>query len=358
MKHVHAGKVRDLYEDGNDVLLVASDRVSVYDVSLPTPIPEKGKLLTQLSVWWFEQLADVVPNHLVSVTDVPEEWSGRAIRCKPLRMVQVECIARGYLAGLGLREYQRDGTISGVPLPPGLREGDKLPEPIFTPTTKVSDTGHDEFITFDDVIKQEGREVAEQLRDLTLEIYSKGAARAHDNGIIIADTKVEFGWDGDVLTLGDEVLTSDSSRFWRIEDWKPGGPQNAFDKQFVRDWSLSTGWDKTPPGPEIPGEVVEATRERYIEAYERITGNAWPRPESREPRASFYKPHQAYNPHRLIDEVALLLGERGLEPKTGTSEGRQLRETAASMLLRGFGVMPGVSAEESLDLDRHGMQRW
>lgn len=275
MKHIHAGKVRDLYEDNGDLLLVASDRVSVYDVSLPTPIPEKGALLTQLSVWWFNQLADVVPNHLISATDVPAEFAGQAIRCKPLKMIEVECIARGYLVGLGLREYQRDGTVSGVELPPGLREGDKLPEPIFTPTTKYSDTGHDEFITFDDVVEQEGREVAERLRELTLEIYSKGAARAAENGVIIADTKLEFGWDGDVLTLGDEVLTSDSSRFWRAEEWEPGRPQKAFDKQFVRDWSVSTGWDKTPPGPEIPPEVVQATRDRYVEAYEKITGQRW-----------------------------------------------------------------------------------
>ncbi|MDV6012391.1 phosphoribosylaminoimidazolesuccinocarboxamide synthase [Haloechinothrix sp. LS1_15] len=275
MKHIHSGKVRDLYEDGDDLLLVATDHVSVYDVSLPTPIPDKGVLLTQLSVWWFEQLADVVPNHLISATDVPPEFAGRGIRCKPLDMIHVECIARGYLAGLGLREYQRHGTISGVPVPPGLREGDKLPEPIFTPTTKYSDTGHDEFITFDDVVAQEGKEVAERLRELTVEIYAKGAARAAENGVIIADTKLEFGWDGDTLTLGDEVLTSDSSRFWRADEWEPGGSQNAFDKQFVRDWALSTGWDKTEPGPEIPADVVAATRERYIEAYERITGNRW-----------------------------------------------------------------------------------
>lgn len=347
MKHVHAGKVRDLYEDGDDVLLVASDRVSVYDVALPTPIPEKGKLLTQLSVWWFEQLADVVPNHVVSVTDVPTEWTGRALRCKPLRMVEVECIARGYLAGLGLREYERDGSVSGVPLPPGLREGDKLPEPIFTPTTKYSDTGHDEFITFDDVIEQEGRDVAERLRDLTLEIYTKGAERAIENGIIIADTKVEFGWDtAGVLTLGDEVLTSDSSRFWRVQDWEPGGPQKAFDKQFVRDWSLTTGWDKTPPGLEIPPEIVEATRDRYIEAYERITGLPWRRAETFEPRASFYRPFQTYNPERLVHDVAGLLADRGLAPKTGTDEGRQLRESAAAQLLRGYGITPAIGSDE------------
>jgi phosphoribosylaminoimidazole-succinocarboxamide synthase len=276
MKHLHAGKVRDLYQDGDDLLLVASDRISVYDVSLPTPVSDKGALLTQLSVWWFEQTQGIVPNHLISATDVPAEFARRGIRCKKLDMVQVECIARGYLAGLGLREYRRDGSVSGVPLPSGLVEGDRLPEPIFTPTTKVSDTGHDEFMTFDDVVNDVGRETAERLRDLTIEIYSTGAARAAENGIIIADTKLEFGWDASgVLTLGDEVLTSDSSRFWPADDWEPGRPQHAFDKQFVRDWSLSTGWDQTPPGPAMPDEIVAATRQRYIEVYERITGLEW-----------------------------------------------------------------------------------
>ncbi|MEV6430272.1 phosphoribosylaminoimidazolesuccinocarboxamide synthase [Nocardia sp. NPDC051463] len=274
MKHIHAGKVRDLYEDGDTLLLVATDRVSVYDVSLPTPIPDKGKLLTQLSNWWFEFFADI-PNHVLSTTDVPAEFAGRAIRVKPLKMVQVECIARGYLVGMGLREYQRDGAVSGVRLPAGLREGDKLPEPIFTPTTKISDTGHDEFMTFDDVVNQEGREVAERLRDLTLDLYSRGAAHAAERGVIVADTKVEFGWDGETLTLGDEVLTSDSSRFWPADEWEPGRPQRSFDKQFVRDWSTSTGWDKEPPGPEIPADIVEATRQRYMQAYELITGKTW-----------------------------------------------------------------------------------
>jgi phosphoribosylaminoimidazole-succinocarboxamide synthase len=278
MKHIHAGKVRDLYEVDGGLLLVASDRVSVYDVSLPTPIPDKGALLTQLSVWWFARMGGVVPNHLISATDVPAEFARRAVRCKKLDMVPVECIARGYLAGLGLREYQKYGTVSGVSLPEGLEEGSQLPEPIFTPTTKYSDTGHDEFITFDDVVKEVGRETAGRLRDLTIEIYSKGAAHAAKNGIIVADTKFEFGWDADgVLTLGDEVLTSDSSRFWPADAWKPGQPQYAFDKQFVRDWSLNTGWDKTPPGPEVPPNIVQATTRRYTEVYERITGTTWPR---------------------------------------------------------------------------------
>ncbi|MBF6064874.1 phosphoribosylaminoimidazolesuccinocarboxamide synthase [Nocardia terpenica] len=273
MKHIHAGKVRDLYEDGDSLILVASDRVSVYDVVLPTPIPDKGALLTQLSNWWFRYLSDV-PNHVLSTTDVPAEFAGRAVRVKPLKMVQVECIARGYLSGSGLKEYQRTGSVSGVALPPGLREGDKLPEPIFTPTTKASQ-GHDEPITFDDVARQEGREVAERLRELTLAIYTRGAAYAAERGVIIADTKVEFGWDGDVLTLGDEVLTSDSSRYWPAAPWSPGHPQPSFDKQFVRDWATSTGWDTEPPGPEIPADIVAATRAKYAEAYALITGEEW-----------------------------------------------------------------------------------
>ncbi|PWV85774.1 phosphoribosylaminoimidazole-succinocarboxamide synthase [Prauserella marina] len=275
VKHIHAGKVRDLYQDGDDILLVASDRVSVYDVTLPTPIPDKGALLTRLSLWWFELFRDVVPNHVLSATDVPDEFAGRAIRCRPLEMVKVECIARGYLTGLGLREYQKQGTVSGVALPDGLVEGDRLPEPIFTPTTKA-DVGHDEFITFDDVVAQVGRELAERLRELTIEIYRRGAEHAATKGIIVADTKLEFGIAADgTLTLGDEVLTSDSSRFWPAGEWEPGRPQHSFDKQFVRDWATSTGWDKTPPGPEIPANIVTATRERYREVYERLTGTDW-----------------------------------------------------------------------------------
>ena len=278
VKHLHAGKVRDLYSDGDDLLLVASDRVSVYDVPLPTPIPDKGALLTQLSVWWFDRFRDVVPNHLISATDVPAEFAGRAIRCRPLTMIKVECVARGYLTGSALREYQRSSTVCGVPLPPGLVDGSKLPEPIFTPTTKA-DTGHDLPMTFDDVVAQEGRETAERLRDLTLRIYREGAEYAAERGILVADTKLEFGWDADgELTLGDEALTSDSSRFWPADRWEPGRPQYSFDKQYVRDWAVSTGWDKTPPGPAVPPDVVEATRQRYIDVYERLTGRTWKSP--------------------------------------------------------------------------------
>lgn len=278
MELVHSGKVRDVYIDGDDVILVASDRVSVYDVVLPTPIPEKGKILTQLSLWWFDKLSDLVPNHVVSGTDVPAEWAGRAVRCRRLKMIEVECIARGYLAGLGLREYQASGVVSGVPLPSGLLEGSRLPEPIFTPTTKSAPgVGvHDEFITFDDVVKNVGHDVAAELRRITLEVYRRGDAIAAEQGVIIADTKLEFGWATDgTLVLGDELLTSDSSRFWPANDWQPGRPQFAFDKQFVRDWAAGTGWDKQPPAPEVPDRIVEATRTRYIEVYERITGERW-----------------------------------------------------------------------------------
>jgi phosphoribosylaminoimidazole-succinocarboxamide synthase len=275
MELVHSGKVRDVYEDQGDLILVASDRVSVYDVVLPTPIPGKGAILTQLSLWWFEQLADVAPNHVIS-EDVPAEWAGRAIRCRRLEMYPVEFIARGYLAGLGLAEYEKQGTVSGVPLPPGLVEGSRLPEPIFTPTTKAT-VGHDEFITFDDVSREIGAETAGRLRDLTLEIYRRGAALALERGIIIADTKLEFGRAPDgTPVLADEVLTPDSSRFWPADEWKPGGPQQSLDKQFLRNWSASvTDWDRTPPGPPIPDDVVSALHARYADVYERITGSPW-----------------------------------------------------------------------------------
>jgi phosphoribosylaminoimidazole-succinocarboxamide synthase len=275
---LHSGKVREVYADGDDILLVASDRVSIYDVVLPTPIPDKGKILTQLSLWWFDQLSDVVPNHVISATDVPAEWVGRAVRCQRLDMVMVECIARGYLAGSGLKEYEREGAVSGVSLPPGLIEGSELPEPIFTPTTKVAPgEGHDEFMTFAEVKSQEGVERAEELRRITLEVYRRGSEIARTKGIIIADTKIELGVAKDGrLMLADELLTPDSSRFWSADEWKPGGTQRYLDKQFLRDWATNeTDWDHTAPGPEVPDEVVEATRNRYIEVYERLTGDTW-----------------------------------------------------------------------------------
>jgi phosphoribosylaminoimidazole-succinocarboxamide synthase len=242
---------------------------------LPTPIPDKGKILTQLSLWWFDRLADVVPNHVISGTDVPAEWAGRAVRCRRLKMVAVECIARGYLTGLGLREYQAGGAVSSISLPAGLVEGSRLPDPIFTPTTKATE-GHDEFITFDDVVKQEGQDTADELRRITLEVYRRGSELARERGVIIADTKLEFGWAADgTLVLGDELLTPDSSRFWPLDSWEPGRGQYSMDKQFVRNWATGTGWDQTPPAPEVPDEIVEATQQRYAEVYERITGDKW-----------------------------------------------------------------------------------
>jgi phosphoribosylaminoimidazole-succinocarboxamide synthase len=275
---LHSGKVRDVYADGKDLLLVASDRVSIYDVVLPTPIPDKGKILTQLSLWWFDQLSDVAPNHIVSATDVPDEWRGRAVRCERLDMVMVECIARGYLAGSGLKDYADGRAIAGNALPEGLREGSRLPQPIFTPSTKVAPgQGHDETITYDDVVAREGADVAAEIRRITLEVYRRGSEVAAGKGIVIADTKIELGRGAAGLTIADELLTPDSSRFWAADEWAPGSTPRYLDKQFLRDWSARElgGWDRTPPGPEIPDEVVEATRNRYIEVYERLTGDRW-----------------------------------------------------------------------------------
>ena len=275
MELLHSGKVRDVYADRGDVILVASDRVSVYDVVLPTPVPGKGQVLTALSLWWFGQLAGLVPNHVISGTDVPAEFAGRAVRCQRLEMLPVECIARGYLAGLGLRSYQQTGAISGIALPAGLTEGSQLPEPVFTPTTKAPPGQHDEFMTFADVAAAVGQNTAEQLRRLTLEVYRRGHEIAAARGIIIADTKLEFGYAADgTLVLGDELLTPDSSRFWPAESWRPGGPQPSFDKQFLRDWSSGLDWDHTAPGPEIPPDIVAATQARYAQAVDRLTAAA------------------------------------------------------------------------------------
>ncbi|HVN13030.1 MAG TPA: phosphoribosylaminoimidazolesuccinocarboxamide synthase [Kineosporiaceae bacterium] len=279
MRLIHSGKVRDVYADGDDLVLVASDRISVYDVVLPTPIPDKGALLTQLSLWWFERLADVTPNHVISAADVPPEWAGRAVRCRRLEMLPVECIARGYLAGSALGEYRGTGSVQGHRLPDGLLEGSRLPDPIFTPSTKepAGSGRHDRPLVFQQVADRLGEALADDVRRLTLEVYRRGADLAAERGIIIADTKLEFGRTpvGDLL-LGDELLTPDSSRFWPQEMWRPGRAQLAYDKQYVRDWAASTGWDRTPPGPELPEEVVAATRARYVAAYERITGRRWP----------------------------------------------------------------------------------
>jgi phosphoribosylaminoimidazole-succinocarboxamide synthase len=276
---LHSGKVRDVWADGDDLLLVASDRISVFDVVLPTAIPDKGAILTQLSLWWFERLADVAPHHVLSATDVPPQWAGRAVRCRRLEMLPVECIARGYLAGSAVADYRGTGAVQGVPLPPGLVEGSPLPEPVFTPTTKeAAGSGrHDAPLAPGEAATLLGPDVAGQVQRLTLEVYRRGAELAAERGVIVADTKLEFGHDADGrLLLGDELLTPDSSRFWPQEGWRPGGPQPSFDKQYVRDWAASTGWDRTSPGPGLPDEVVERTRERYVTAYERITARRWP----------------------------------------------------------------------------------
>jgi phosphoribosylaminoimidazole-succinocarboxamide synthase len=278
---LHSGKVRDLYAVGTDqLLLVASDRMSAFDVILPTAIPDKGAVLTGLSLWWFEQLADVVPNHVVSADMSvlgPEFASvqGSAVLVQRLDMVQVECVARGYLTGGGLKDYQAAGAISGVPLPAGLVDGSQLPSPIFTPTSKAPVGEHDLPITYDEVVAQVGASLAAELRDITLRVYERGVAVAAEAGILLADTKVELGLRDGALVLGDEVLTPDSSRFWPAASWAPGGPQASYDKQYVRDWLTTSGWDKTPPGPELPEEVVEKTRAKYIEAYELLTGSSF-----------------------------------------------------------------------------------
>ena len=268
------GKVREMYDLGDRLLMVASDRISAYDVVLPTPIPDKGKVLTGLSVFWFERTAGIVPNHLASADEVPDEARGRALLVEKLEIFPVECVARGYLSGSGWKEYRAGGTVCGIELPGGLRESDRLPEPIFTPATKAEQGEHDENVDFDRAAEIVGdRATMEELRRLTLELYAFAADHAERNGIILADTKFEFGRDGEGrIVLADEVLTPDSSRFWPADRYAPGRSQPSFDKQYVRDWLDRSGWDHTPPGPELPGEVVQETRAKYVEAYERISG--------------------------------------------------------------------------------------
>jgi phosphoribosylaminoimidazole-succinocarboxamide synthase len=281
---VARGKVREIYDAGPDrLLLVASDRISAYDAVLPTPIPDKGRVLTALSVWWFEQLEPVLASfgashHLVPAAagpdhGVPASVAGRAMLVRRLTMLPVECVARGYLSGSGTVEYQRTGSIRDVALPPGLVEGSRLPSPVFTPSTKAAVGEHDEAIDFASVVSAVGAARAAELRDLTLALYRRGVELAEHAGIILADTKFEFGLDSSGgLVLGDEVLTPDSSRFWPASSWAPGGPQPSYDKQFVRDWLTSSGWDRVSPPPELPDDVVAATRERYVTAYEKLTG--------------------------------------------------------------------------------------
>ncbi|MFE0641076.1 phosphoribosylaminoimidazolesuccinocarboxamide synthase [Streptomyces sp. NPDC058877] len=287
LTHLHTGKVRDLYQnEAGDLVMVASDRMSAYDWVLPTEIPDKGRVLTRLSLWWFDLLADLVPNHVLSTelpAGAPADWEGRTLICTSLNMVPVECVARGYLTGSGLVEYEESRTVCGLALPEGLTDGSELPAPIFTPATKAAVGDHDENVSYEEVARQVGAETAALLRQTTLAVYGRARDVARERGIILADTKFEFGFqntpEGDRLVLADEVLTPDSSRFWPADQWQPGRAQSSYDKQFVRDWltSPASGWDRKSeqPPPALPQEVVEATRAKYIEAYELLTGSAW-----------------------------------------------------------------------------------
>lgn len=274
------GKVRDIYDLGDRLLIVATDRLSAFDVVLPTPIPDKGRVLTQLSLFWFDELADVVPNHILSAKNFDGALApyaaaleGRAMLVRKTEPVPIECVVRGYISGSGWKDYQKSGAICGIPLPAGLHESDKLPEPIFTPSTKAT-TGHDENISFEETVSRVGKPLAERLRDTTLEIYRRASEHAAARGIIIADTKFEFGLIGDQLIWIDEALTPDSSRFWPASQYVPGKAQPSFDKQYVRDYLERIGWNKQPPAPALPPDVVAGTREKYREAYQRITGHA------------------------------------------------------------------------------------
>ena len=284
--HIYSGKVRDLFarmDEPEWVLVVASDRVSAYDHILPTPIPDKGRILTAMSLWWFDRLAEAVSvdsrplaNHVIS-TDVPQAVAGRAMICRRLQMLPVECVARGYLAGSGLAEYRAGSSVCGLPLGPGLVEGSRLDEPLFTPATKADLGDHDENVSYERVVELVGERRARQLRTATLDIYRSAETIARERGLILADTKFEFGLDGDRLVLADEVLTPDSSRYWAAETWSPGRSQPSFDKQIVRDWlpSAESGWDRVGPPPPLPDDVVARTRDRYLQAYRRLTGREW-----------------------------------------------------------------------------------
>jgi phosphoribosylaminoimidazole-succinocarboxamide synthase len=276
---IASGKVRELYalDDEQRLLMVASDRISTYDAVHPTPIPDKGRVLSGLSVFWFEKTGHIVPNHLISATDgVPGEARGRGLVVRRLEMLPVECVVRGYITGSGWKDYQATGSVSGIELPPGLQESERLPEPIFTPSTKA-EVGHDEAIDFEQAAGLVGdAELMDEVRRISIELYSFAAEHARANGVILADTKFEFGRDEQgQIVVGDEVLTPDSSRYWPADTYEPGRGQPSFDKQYVRDWAAGSGWDKKPPAPAIPDDVVAGTRERYIEAYERITGEPY-----------------------------------------------------------------------------------
>jgi phosphoribosylaminoimidazole-succinocarboxamide synthase len=279
---IYAGKIREMYAvDDQRVLMVATDKISAFDFVLDTAVPDKGVILNQLSLWWFDQLAGIVDNHVLS-TDVPAPVRGRAVVCERLAMVPVECVARGYLTGSGWLEYSRSGAVCGVDLPGGLVDGSRLPEPIFTPATKAALGEHDENVDFATIVDTVGADVAETVRDLTLQIYARAESVARDRGIILADTKLEFGQRGDgTIVLADEVLTPDSSRFWDAATWRPGGPLESYDKQFVRNWLVhDSGWDRSTdqPPPPLPSEIVTATREKYVQAYERLTGTPFRAP--------------------------------------------------------------------------------
>ncbi|MGA7626064.1 MAG: phosphoribosylaminoimidazolesuccinocarboxamide synthase [Candidatus Acidiferrales bacterium] len=273
------GKVRDLYEWGEELLIVATDRLSAFDLVLPTPIPDKGKVLTQVSLFWFDKLAGIVPNHVIAATNFSGELAryadsldGRAMVVRKTNPLPIECVVRGYISGSGWKDYQKTGTICGIRLSPGLRESDRLPQPIFTPSTKAT-TGHDENISFDETVRRIGRPLAEKLRDTSLTLYSHALEHAASRGIIIADTKFEFGLAGNELIWIDEALTPDSSRFWPSDQYVPGHAQPSFDKQYVRDYLEKIGWNKQPPAPGLPDEVVTATQNKYREAYQRVTGH-------------------------------------------------------------------------------------
>ena len=279
IQFLNRGKVRDLYEVGGHLLIVATDRLSAFDVVLPTPIPDKGRVLTQLSLFWFNLLGDVIPNHVLSAADFPpeldayrEQLEGRTMLCQKTKPLPVECVVRGYLSGSGWKDYRATGKVCGISLPAGLRESERLPEPIFTPSTKAI-AGHDENISFDEAASTIGGELAERVRAVSLEIYRRAVAFAEPRGIILADTKFEFGLVGDQLIWIDEALTPDSSRFWPADGYQPGRSQPSFDKQYVRDYLERIGWNKQPPGPDLPPDVVEATRARYREAYRQLTGH-------------------------------------------------------------------------------------
>ncbi|MFC8716527.1 phosphoribosylaminoimidazolesuccinocarboxamide synthase [Kitasatospora sp. NPDC057198] len=281
--HLHTGKVRDLYRDADgNLVMVASDRTSAYDWVLPNEIPDKGRVLTQLSLWWFERIADIVPNHVVSTelpAGAPADWAGRTLVCRSLDMVPVECVARGYLAGSGLEEYRLSRTVCGVALPEGLDNGSELPGPIYTPALKAEVGEHDENVPYEETARRVGAELAATLRQTTLAVYSRAGDIARERGLILADTKFEFGLLDGELVIGDEVLTPDSSRFWPADEWQPGRDQPSFDKQIIRDWltSPASGWDRKSenPPPRLPDEVVAHTRQRYIDAYEKLTGLPW-----------------------------------------------------------------------------------